>query len=31
MICRECGNETEEEKLFCSDECKDSYMDYLNN
>lgn len=31
MICKECGNETEENQMFCSEECKESYMDYLNN
>lgn len=31
MICRECGNETEDDKMFCCDECKESYMDYLKS
>ncbi|WP_144509830.1 DUF2116 family Zn-ribbon domain-containing protein [Bacillus sp. FJAT-22090] len=31
MICRECGNETEENKMFCSEKCRESYMDYLND
>lgn len=31
MVCRDCGNETEENKLFCSEACKKSYMEYLNN
>lgn len=28
MICRECGNPTD--SLFCSEECRTSYLSYLN-
>lgn len=28
-ICRECGNLTE--SMFCSEKCKESYLDYLND
>ena len=31
MICRECGKETEKDKMFCSEDCKKSYMEYLNS
>ncbi len=30
MICRECGKEIEKDKMFCSEECRIKYMDYLN-